>query len=171
VTRPKPLPVWILAAELAFTTFGAMVAMVLVTLVMGTGGLVDDPTPRPISEEAVARALPTQRAAFLQTFMVLGALLASVHLLAYLVSLVQPKDTGSPPAPSSRIRRRLLTLLLLASFIFGWLKAWLTMMFDTAADPASIEPLLAWIVVGATLWSLFLSRSTRLGWPCTARSA
>jgi hypothetical protein len=59
----------------------------------------------------------------------------------------------------------LLTLLLLASFVVDWLKAWLTMMFDTAGDPGSIEPLLAWIVVGAALWALFLSRSTRPGWP------
>lgn len=146
-------------------TIGALVALVSVSLFTGSGGLVDDPTPRPISAEIAALAEPLERAAFIKTFTVLAAVFACVNLAAYVAFLVRPKDANRPPSASSELRRHFLILLLLATFIFDWVEAWITTLFDTAAVPHSIDPLLAWIVVGGALWALVLARFARPAWP------
>ena len=162
--RRRPWLRW-LALELALTTTGAFVALVCVALVSGSGRLLDDPTPRPISAEIAALTEPLERAAFIKTFTVLAALFGWANLAAYVAFVVRPKDASRLSSASSVLRRHFVILLLLATFVFEWAQAWLTTLFDSAAVPYSIEPLLAWIVVGGALWALVLARFARPAWP------
>jgi hypothetical protein len=152
-----------LAFELAFTTVGAFMAVVGVSILSGTGGLVDDPNPPPVSAEIAAMAAPLQRAAFIKTFALLAAPIACLHFADYVASLFKREEEGHSPGPSVQIRRHFLIVLLLVAFIFGWVQAWLTTLFDAA--PGSIEPLLAWIVVAGALWALVIARFARPAWP------
>lgn len=164
MTRRRPWLRW-LALELAVATIGALMALVRVSLFTGFGGLVDDPTPRPVSAVIAAKLEPLERAAFIKTFTILAGLFAFFHLARYLASPVKLQDVGPLGGASSELRRRLLLLLLVATFIFDWVEAWLTTLFEPAAVPNSLEPLLAWIVVGGALWALVLARFGRPAWP------
>lgn len=161
MVRRRPWLRW-LALELAITTILALAAVVYVSLFTGFGRLVDDPTDRPISEEIAAKAEPRERAAFVETFAFLAVSFSGFHLAGYLASRAKRRANGPPGA--SAWRRLCLILLLLGTFLFDWLQAWVTTLFDTVA-PGSIEPLLAWIVVAGAFWPLVMVRLARRAWP------
>lgn len=172
----KRLGSWlvVLALELVITTFVSGVAVAYVASFAGFGRLPDDPSPPPVTREALVLTLEWQKSAFTWTFWGLVSILGLVDLAFYFNSLSEPGRLVTFSAVAgSRARARLVKFLLIMTFVCAWATAWFTWLQDVTVPQGAWMHRLSWFTVAAAFMALYLAlkSGSRWVWGCTMATA